>query len=249
MTTPTPGIDAATLLALEPEEIGPVLLQFLATSEGAQILNPSCFRNLSSILTWYFRDQDYQVVRGLAEDVSEQLVLAWDWLRQQGLLVEKMGSDGWYRLTRRGRALSQRADTREFGLSRLLPRNLLHGTIDSRVWPDFIRGDYQSAVLKAFKAVEVTVREAAGLADTDIGTALMRKAFAVQDGPLSDMEAPTAERQALSDLLAGAIGSYKNPSSHRDVEIGAAEAAEMIVLASHLLKIAESRRPAASTTA
>jgi hypothetical protein len=40
-------------------------------------------------------------------------------------------------------------------------------------------------------------------------------------------------------LLAGAIGSYKNPSSHRRVAISADEARDMIVLASHLLKIVE----------
>jgi len=53
-----------------------------------------------------------------------------------------------------------------------------------------------------------------------------------------------AEQQALSDLVAGAIGSYKNPHSHRNVTIkDAAEAAEIVILASHLLKIIEARTP------
>lgn len=64
---------------------------------------------------------------------------------------------------------------------------------------------------------------------------------ALQTGPLSDRTAPEGERQALSDLFAGAVGSYKNPSSHRHVAIDPPETGEMIMLASHLLKIVDSR--------
>jgi len=69
----------------------------------------------------------------------------------------------------------------------------------------------------------------------------MRKAFNIDNGPLRDQNAIPAERQALSDLFAGAIGSYKNPHSHRNVAVNDPdEAAEMIVLASHLRLINQS---------
>ena len=68
----------------------------------------------------------------------------------------------------------------------------------------------------------------------------MRKAFR-RGGLLTDAAAPVAEQQALSDLFAGAIGSYKNPCSHRSVTIESAEAIEMIMLASHLLGIVYKR--------
>jgi len=55
------------------------------------------------------------------------------------------------------------------------------------------------------------------------------------------MNAPQGERQALSDLFAGAIGVYKNPHSHRQVSLDAEDAVEMIMLASHLLKIVDAR--------
>ena len=123
-----------------------------------------------------------------------------------------------------------------------LPRQQLHPRIAQKVWASFLRGDYDTAVFQAFKDVEVRVREAAGYADTELGTNLMRKAFR-GDGPLVDAEAPRAEQQSLSDLFAGAIGCYKNPNSHRNVTIEADEAAEIIVMASHLLGIVDKRSP------
>ena len=69
----------------------------------------------------------------------------------------------------------------------------------------------------------------------------MRRAFNKKDGPLTDPDAPKGEQEALSNLSAGAIGTCKNPHSHRNVMIGAAEAAELIVVASYLLRVVDSR--------
>ena len=53
-----------------------------------------------------------------------------------------------------------------------------------------------------------------------------------------------AEQEALSNLMAGALGSYKNSHSHRHFTIkDASEAAEMVIFASHLLRIIDTRRP------
>lgn len=227
------------VLALEPEQIAPMLLKFLSTSDGSGYLNLYTLileGNIDRLFGQSFEPQQ-------REQLAEQLALAWNWLMMQGLIIRKSGdTTGWHRLTRRGQQLAQSENIRqEFGQTKMLPRRLLHPTVDSAVWPDFVRGDYDSAVFKAFKEVEVAVRTAADLADSDIGVPLMRKAFDEATGPLTDPNALGAEKQALSHLFAGAIGSYKNPSSHRRVRIGPQEAAEMIVLASHLLKIVEDR--------
>jgi Protein of unknown function (Hypoth_ymh) len=43
----------------------------------------------------------------------------------------------------------------------------------------------------------------------------------------------------MSNLFSGAIGLYKNPQSHRNVPTDAIAGAEVIVFASHLLRIVD----------
>jgi uncharacterized protein (TIGR02391 family) len=109
-----------------------------------------------------------------------------------------------------------------------------------KVKPAFIRGDYDTAVFQAFKEVEVRVRKRAGLGSSDIGVSLMRKAFNPTDGILTDKTADKGEQVARMELFAGAIGTFKNPSSHRDVGLtDPREAADIIHLANTLIRILE----------
>jgi uncharacterized protein (TIGR02391 family) len=124
----------------------------------------------------------------------------------------------------------------------MLPRRALHPRIESAVWLAFMRGEFDVAVFQAMKAVEVAVREASGLPDSEVGVHLMRKAFDPKGGPLTNMASEDGEREALSALFAGAIGCYKNPHSHRDVQLtDPIEAVEIILLANHLLRIVDVR--------
>ena len=122
----------------------------------------------------------------------------------------------------------------------LLRKHQLHPIIAEKVWFIFAQGSYGTAVLEAFKQVEVAVRKAGGYEENDRGTDLIRKAFHTDTGNLSDQSRLSAVKQAMSDLFAGAIGLYKNPSSHHEVEFAPEEAAEIIIIASHLLRIVDS---------
>jgi uncharacterized protein (TIGR02391 family) len=124
----------------------------------------------------------------------------------------------------------------------LLPKETLHQRLSGPVWAAYMRGEFDSAAFQAMKAVEVSVREAANLSAADLGVNLMRKAFNPENGLLTDPKAEGGEREARMNLFAGAIGSYKNPHSHRDVNLDDPdEVAEIIMLANNLLRVVDAR--------
>jgi len=124
----------------------------------------------------------------------------------------------------------------------LIPSLLFNKTIIEKAWPYVEQSKFDDAVFKAFKAVEINVRKACRYSAELIGVKLMRKAFDPGNGLLTDYSVPKAERQAVSDLFCGTIGLYKNPHSHRDVQVEFNDAFEMLMLASHLLNIVGKRK-------
>lgn len=154
---------------------------------------------------------------------------------------DEQGKEVYYP-TKKGVQLNEEQLQRLVGKWALVPSLLFHPSIRKKAFGALQREEFDTAVFRAFKAVEVRVRELSGLPVELVGTALMRKAFDVDDGPLSDASAPRAEREAKSHLFSGAIGCYKNPHSHRDVELGFNEAFEMLLVASHLLQVLDRGR-------
>lgn len=229
------------VLDLQPEDLALPMLRYLRELEQSSSRSQLHPRNLFGNLQLPDENGKPQT----SERVKRIAMEAWAWLDRQGFLAPDPNTDtGWFIITRRGYQLDVNVDPASFTRMNILPREWLHPTLVQKVWSTFARGDYDTAVFQAFKTVEVAVRKASGLSDATIGVTLMRQAFKSGVGPLTDLDALSAEQEATANLFAGAIGIYKNPGSHRDVPISTEEAAETIVLASLLLRIVDGRTSA-----
>ena len=202
--------DHKILLELEPEDLAGIILEYF----NSQVTKK---RGLAARGNLISREALRDYPRESETDIRYALVEALAWLENQGLIAEDptQRSKDWSFITRRGRKLENRAAVEAYRKANLLPKELLHPVINHKVYPLFLRGEYDTAVFQAFKEVEVAVRDAAQGTDEDCDVELMEKAFDSNTGKLTDTTQTEGEKQATSSLFAGAMGLYKNPPSHR----------------------------------
>lgn len=241
--------NADHLLSLEPEVLAGALLISL---DGAQDINPGGIISLRAMSSALKGDLEQKYPFGCRDKVLFALMEAWQWLEREGFvaprptdLTEGMdyGKTTQYFVTRRGQRIETPDALEVYRKGNLLPKAQLHPIIAQKVWAMFLQGNYAPAVLQAFKEVEIAVRKAGKYAESNHGVPLMRQAFHVDTGKLTDTNQQPAEQEAIGHLFAGAIGYCRNPLGHREVNLSAEEAVEMIFLASYLLRIVDSRTP------
>jgi uncharacterized protein (TIGR02391 family) len=144
--------------------------------------------------------------------------------------------------TKRGFRFPEREFRRVIKEYTLMPETYVHPLIVKKSFSLLNAGQFESAVLQAFKTIETTIREKTNATPEEYGIRPIRKTFHPESGSLIDSKFPKAEREAFCNYIAGAFGFYKNPCSHRDVEIDFSSAFDRIVVASDLLKTIENAK-------
>lgn len=237
--------DVDLLLSLPPEAVGQQLLKLAQKNLQNGIFSRESITGHDQLFgDGYSHLQGSFYPKLRAEEVELAASEGWQWLLNALLIMPApQPNNSFLRLTRRGKALLQDDQAfRNYVAATNFPKILIHPKIANEVWIQLAQGELAVAIFISFRAVEEAVRLAANFPADDHGVPMMRRAFNKDNGPLARASDPEAEREALAAMFSGAIGSYKNPHSHRTVEIeDIREAQEMVMLASHLLRIVDSR--------
>ncbi len=239
--------DPHDLLSLEVEELAGVLLVYMskcAEQNGNEVVQHGLANRGNFAGVTHYPQQPTR-----KDEIRRATLEAWAWLEREGLLVkDPQAGNEWFFFSRRAQRLKTREDFAAYRSAGQLPRGQLHPVIASRVYPAFLRGEYDTAIFQAFREVEVAVRTAGSFPPELVGEKLMRTAFATvksasSAGPLADTSLPVAEQEAMAHMFAGAFGVYRNSAAHRYVPTNPVEASEVIMFASQLLRIVDRLQP------
>ncbi len=233
----------AALVRSKPEELAVAVLRSLNALDDARASRMTRLREPFS-LTNYCVGQANRYDDVSHEESALAISAAFQHLVTMGMLTPSphAANFGWFLLTARAKTIKSDADYARYLHASRFPRDSIHPLVEKNTISEYMSGDYETAVFKAFKTLEDLVRKRAGLPNEMIGTALMRTAFNPVNGPLTDITEHEGEREALAHLMAGAIGRFKNPTSHRFTGLDDPVATlEILQLASSLIRVAETR--------
>jgi uncharacterized protein (TIGR02391 family) len=218
------------------EDRGVELLLFLQQRYGAKHFAPS---NLRGEITagWGTRGAPLAFSHALSEAI--------EWMRNNLLAVPDLdqASGAWMVLTPTGQMFTRKS-LDLVRLRRALPEYLLHPRIRDVSLQIFMIGKFEASVFEAFKEIEIVIRDTCGYNAEQHGAPMVVKAFHNETGPLRLDSEVSSERQAMQNFMSGAIGLFKNPRSHRNTDLDdPIEAAELLIIASHIMRIVEAKTP------
>lgn len=205
--------NADDLLNLEPEELAGPLLISLEKSQSITLDYVISSTHMSDAIQRVLHGQQISGYSGHYDEVLKALMEAWQWLEREGFVAIK-------------------------------PPDLVSGKNFTDKTRYFVTRRGQR--IETPDALD-SYRKAGNYDESDHGVSLMRQAFHVDTGKsdageLTDTEQQPAEQEAIGHLFAGAIGYCRNPLGHREVNLSAEEAVEMVFFASYLLRIVDSRK-------
>lgn len=182
----------------------------------------------------------YQERQELSARLERNFRRAFDALQQTGLIEPALGmngANGFMVLTPEGKkAAEEPLDFELVRIRRRLLPDMLHPKLRGKPYEDFANGHPTSAIQEAYKIVDIEVGTAAKITGS-YGVNLMLQAFDHNKGPLTDMTENEPTRRALARLFAGAIGRFRNSSTHTDRTFhDLHEAIEDLMVASRLLR-------------
>lgn len=206
------------VMAMAPSELGPWLLRYM--KKNGAMTNRFNFG---------------QVIPG--GQITDRFMEAWAWLEREGFIVRRAqdssGND--FFVSRAGQEVVEAEDFEAHRKAGLFPDGL-DPVLMRAVKPLFSRGDYDTAVFRAFKEVEVRIRKKDPALDGEYGVDLMNKAFGPK-GALMKAADPK-DRASMREMLAGAFSICRNPSAHREVQFAdPREVIDLICFANQLLRI------------
>ena len=230
--------DPQTLLALETPEAALFLLQHLASSnEGSSPMRPVLMGNFFNPAASPANAYPAQ----FREAITEHLIMAWQWLLRENLLIPAPGNrGGWVCVSSRGHKAVTKEAFDKYRHAALLPQGMLHPSIAATAFSAFLRVEYDIAIFAAFRALENMVREVCKYPNQAVGVKLMRDAFDLKSGPLTDKILASGEQEAMSNVYAGAMGLFKNPTSHRlNAFTDPEQAVSLVLFANYLINQVE----------
>lgn len=137
---------------------------------------------------------EYALTRQQVEDVALACSSAWAWLEANGFIARRRHDDAWCSPTIKGKAMLRAQDLRDHLAGDRLAAADLHPELLIHTRPLYLQARFETAVFEAFKALEVAIRDAAGLGHDLVGVQLAGRAFQPESGPLAHHAAERGEQ-------------------------------------------------------